>query len=486
MTRYLPLLAALLLLIPATAFAETDDAEDPEPSEEVEEVEEVEQPEAVEDPEPPAAATGCTEVGAAEVGERAFRACEDGRVIVDGPDGRDVRMAPGRIDKLIIDDDQVWVVTTRREATDVDGLPSAIGVAVDLEAPPVVEREPDVDEVEEEPLETVGSALSEQYGVVVIDLGARQGLSEGDRVEFFDERAVELGDGERATETVSYAIARVSAVSENRAEVVLGLNERVPETATVRPTTRSATAETTSPPRLGGLTRVQLALRPFLALQTVGAGTVSQGLISHQFDAPFTIEAIFEPLAFGFARQANLVAITGIGLISYDTTLFQVGLGVGGTTVDTSSFGQRDLAEEDRLRVVGAFAISQKIRLGALDGLHIQAINSFFLAAQAFRYGGTTVQAQLPVGSLGGAEYSWLVGRGGGSAAGHGFGEVGLRVLVRGNGDRGSLFFTPTIGGAQLRGPNPEAEFDPEAHYTPNLQVSYGGPMIGFEVEWRL
>jgi hypothetical protein len=158
--------------------------------------------------------------------------------------------------------------------------------------------------------------------------------------------------------------------------------------------------------------------------------------------------------------------------------------------------GAYQILDPDRDKSRLAMAISQKIRLGALDGLHVEVMNAFFLSGEAFQYGGTTARVQIPmavvftVNDVGAA--SWLVLRGGGSYAGHAFGEAGLRVLVRGDGDRGSLFFTPTVGGGYLRGlqeaPCPDytrESFGADPDAVCGEPVGYGGPMIGFQIEWR-
>lgn len=428
----------------------------------------------------------CQVVDSVTTDERSIWACEDGRVVIDDQNRQEIRMAPGRVQTLIEADGEVWVATTRQTAALVDTLPDAVaaggaGRGGDSGVP---------DRPSESAASTAmrGSVLSSELGVVIVDLGSEDELQIGDRVEFVVEQTTALGEGQEAEQERIVAVAPVQTVTDDRAGVALGISERVPDDAFVRPSERNITESLHTPPRLGSLTRTSVQLRPFLALSTLGAGTVSQGLVAHQFEGPWTIEAIFDPLAFGIAEEANLLAVTATGLASFDTTLFQVGLGLGATTVDATAFGPRDEFDESgddpEVETELALALAQKVRLGALDGLHLQVSNSFFLADEAFRYGGTTAQIQIPAGSIG--ESSWLIARGGGSFAGHSFGEVGLRVLSRGNGDRGSVYFTPTVGGANIRGAaEVERQIQPNPPTTIIEQVSYGGPMIGFEVEWR-
>ena len=72
--------------------------------------------------------------------------------------------------------------------------------------------------------------------------------------------------------------------------------------------------------------------------------------------------------------------------------------------------------------------------------------------------------------------------------------EVGLRVLTLGNGDHGSLFLTPSLGGAYLFGEVEEdcgSIPDPQTGESVVIKdgcvndIEYGGPMVGLGVEWR-
>ena len=86
----------------------------------------------------------------------------------------------------------------------------------------------------------------------------------------------------------------------------------------------------------------------------------------------------------------------------------------------------------------------------------------------------------------------WLLFQSGGGRAGYIFGEVALRVLLVGNGDRGSLFVTPSIGYGYLSGEEDEPceVYDWETEETvPSTcanNIDYGGPMVGFGATWRL
>ncbi|TXD39442.1 hypothetical protein FRC98_03335 [Lujinxingia vulgaris] len=418
-------------------------------------------------------------------------ACADQRVLVVREGSMEVRRAAGPIEALLPAEDDVWVITRRQEATLLSGLPLPSGPTTSPEGPAA--PRPSAPSPSTPTSEVVATVVESHHGSVIVDMGSAQGLQPGQHLELYEVKSVRLGDTSESTERVrTLAIAPIQSLSENRAELNLGINERVPTGALARPTPQESTTSRLTPPRLPGLARLSFTLRPFLALGTVGAGSLSEASAAYQFEGPWTAELLIDPLAVGFSRAANLLAVIGTAIISYDTTPFQVGIGFGTTTINSTAY-QSGGSDTGGFGAELGFAISQKVRLGALDGIHVQLVNNFFLYDGAFRYGGTAGGAQVPAGSIG--KSSWIVARGGAGFAGHAFGEVGLKVLARGNGDHGSLFFVPTVGLAQLRGTRevdcgsgpelPSGEPAPTGDQRCYVEVSQGGPMIGFQIEWR-
>ncbi|RDV39482.1 hypothetical protein DV096_02610 [Bradymonadaceae bacterium TMQ3] len=438
-----------------------------------------------------ARAEGCELVASLMLEQGPVLACSDQRVLIFGDGTREVRRASGPIDALLPAEDDVWVITRRQEASLLSGLPRPAGPATSPEEPAL--PRPDLPPSSSPDEALVATVVESQHGSVIVDMGGAQGLEAGQLLELYEIETIRLGDTSESTQRVrTLAIAPIDSLSENRAELSLGVNERVPAGALARPTDQERTTSRLAPPRLPGLARLSFTLRPFLALGTVGAGSLSEASAAYQFKGPWTAEILVDPLAVGFSRATNLLAVIGTAIVSYDTTPFQVGIGVGTTTINSTAY-QSGSSDTGGFGAELGFAISQKVRLGALDGIHIQLVNNFFLYDGAFRYGGTAGGAQVPAGSIG--KSSWIVARGGAGFAGHAFGEVGLKVLARGNGDRASIFFVPTVGLAQLRGTRevdcgsgptlPSGEQATSGERTCYAEVSQGGPMIGFQIEWR-
>jgi hypothetical protein len=198
-----------------------------------------------------------------------------------------------------------------------------------------------------------------------------------------------------------------------------------------------------------------------LGVGTLGLGLLNEASVSYRFDAPVSLYVRSDPLALGFGSDGTAVSAGVSALASYDSRFFEIGLGVGWSRIAStvSSSG---------------FALSQMVRLGARDGLNLTASNGFVLDNDKFNYAGTTGSIHIPlVATLG------LLLQGGGGPS-YAFGEIGLRVRLTGNGNHGTVFLVPTVGGG--------AVFGRTCTYTYDYQCSgldLAGPLVGIGVDWR-
>jgi hypothetical protein len=235
-------------------------------------------------------------------------------------------------------------------------------------------------------------------------------------------------------------------------------------------------------------------LRPFLALGSFGFGVLADGAVGRRLDNNLHVQLRLDPVGLGLADEGNVLAAGANLIASYDTELFEVGLGAGWSAVNDNLDGDAFVTtEEDGAggittevdRVRSGLSIAQLVRLGAVDGINLTAYNTFIFYRDQFNYGGTTGQLQFPIN-----DRTWILMRGGGGVAGYAFGEVGLRVLLQGNGDRGSLYLTPTLGGGGVFGETDCNGDDTYEQYVDQdgecfEEVSYAGPLVGLGVEWR-
>jgi hypothetical protein len=309
-------------------------------------------------------------------------------------------------------------------------------------------------------------------GEVEIDLGRRDGVRFGENIELSLLTTEEVGD-EHAVERNVVAVGEVTTLSPGFSRVRLGVGERVPLGALARIVSNEPTATRVAPPRLGGLWEVGFMVRPFIALNDLGGGVLLDGSVGYRFESDFHLEAAVQPLAYG--TGADKPAITPVAAYlkaSYDLPLFEAGFGVGGETVYDTDFGTEPGS--------GTLFV-QQLRFGAVDGLKLDMTSRVVLFESQFHFSGFVGNGQIPVG-----QRSWMLLRGGGGGSGFAFGELGVRVLVKGNGDRGSVFFTGSLGGLGVFETDTSVCKEPTFEFECTDTVTYAGPMLGAGAEWRL
>ena len=420
--------------------------------------------------EPSVVPLGCRALAHVVRTERAFVACgAGGLVVVDlgsPPRVAERRDLGGAVTGVFVQSGVVWAVTSRTEARPVSGEPIGLAAPTPGTDPtrPGTAAAPRL-----APVGAVGEVLERRSGAVVVSLGSRDGLVEGGHVELFVEEEVRLGPGRATKRAHIMAVGEATLVTADRAEVGLGLNEDVPNDARARLTTAEATASLTRPPRAGHVWDLQLTVRPFLAIGALGLGTVNDLSIAYHFEMPMSVQALLEPGGFGFADVGDVVAVAGNAILSYDEHYFELGLGLGVS----------GLQDDDSDKLESALSLAQVARLGALDGMNLTVHNSFVMSGGEFKYGGTTSAIQTPL-----THRLWLLLRGGGGRAGFAFGEVGLRIMIRGNGGSGSVFLSPAVGGGFLFGHKTTDCLQGETKCG-REEIDYAGPMVGLGIAWR-
>ena len=378
-------------------------------------------------------------------------------------------------------DDRIWAEIARREARDVHPAGESTSSAA-LPGEPVPIRSSETprarvalptrqDAMVVLTHEPKGRVTAVILGEVVIDLGKKHGLRHGDRIELSVVTPLEVGD-EQAQRRDVVAVGVVVAVSESFARVELGINERVPVGALARPVARLPTKSRVAPPRPGGLWHAGFMVRPFVALDDLGGGVLTEGSVGYRFESDLHVEALLSPLGWGTGEdKPSTTPVAAFAKVSFDPHLFEVGLGIGGETVHDTAFGT------DSGSGVGFI---QQLRLGARDGLHLDTRGHAVLFHSRFSFSGFAGSGQIPVG-----ERFWLLFTGGGGSAGYGFGEIGVRALLLGNGDRGSFFFTGSAGGGGVfENRSMTCSGDGFTFPCPD-PVLYVGPMLGVGGEWR-
>jgi hypothetical protein len=333
--------------------------------------------------------------------------------------------------------------------------------------PPAVAPTPEVPSARRnggEPLQATGRVLRSRPGEVVISLGRVHGIEVGHHIEL----SAEARAGEEETDAYEpLAVGRVTHIGEASARVRLGLNESVAPGALATPTSSTPSASVVAPPRVTGVWSLELLARPFAALDQLGGGVLLSAALGRRFEGHFHLRAALDPLATAMVDGGDSVsAASGAIVASYDSRYFEMGLGLGAQTVNSTDF---------LLQPGSGLNLVQVLRFGAADGLHLRAQSSVVLFHSEFDFGGLVMIGQIPV-----TRGYWLLLGGGGGVVGYGYGELGLRVLLSGNGGEGSRFLHVSAGGAAVFESGTCDEF-----FTCTGDVSYGGPMAGVGGEWR-
>lgn len=275
----------------------------------------------------------------------------------------------------------------------------------------------------------------------------------------------------RSEEDVVFAVGEVVASSASSVRVAIGTNEEVPSNARAHVTSAPVTRSSFAPPRAANIWELGFVARPFLVLEDLGAGAMLDASVGYRGKGPFHVQASLAPFAFATARAGALATVGAFLSGAYDSRLFEVGLGLGGQTVNDPDFG---------LDPGSGLLVSQLLRLGAHDGAHLAFRSYVTLFHSSFEFSSLRVDAQIPLGGR-----TWLRLAGGGGTIGLGYGEIGLRVLTSGNGGAGSIFLNSTIGWVGLYKSCNQATAD--STLTGFCQtVNYDGPMLGAGLEFRL
>jgi len=252
-----------------------------------------------------------------------------------------------------------------------------------------------------------------------------------------------------------------------------------------------------SPPRRGDLWELSLLMSAFVPTGSLGVGALGSASVTYRFGPPFVVRAEVAPFGIAgptlattttnpvpFGQTANPSttigphAVTSAAahlVVGLDTQFVELGLGAGGATVNQSP----EFVQGGGQSPTGSVSMVEEGRLGARDGLAVIVESSLIATNQKFNIGYFVASFQIPL-----SRSVMLVARGGGGNVGFAYGDLGLRVLVRGDGGRKTLALTGFLGGAgvveNLCSSNPDPPFT-----TVCDNATLAGPSLGGGVEWR-
>ena len=228
------------------------------------------------------------------------------------------------------------------------------------------------------------------------------------------------------------------------------------------------------PTRQGGFAALAVTVRPLLPLGTIGAGAIAHATASYHFERPIEVGLVVEPLAGAVTNDRNVGNLGVTGFVAYDHDYFALGVGLGVTMLSELVYRNDGLLSGQE----SALLIAQLARIGSLDGLNLTIRNSFAVIDDEFDYNGTVARAQLPLTD------GIKLFAGGGAAQGFAFGELGVRFRAFGDGAADTLFVDLSAGGGAVDGAIDAADCGDGSPC--RLTDSYGGPLVGAGIEYRL
>lgn len=320
---------------------------------------------------------------------------------------------------------------------------------------------------EDEKAKPIGRVIRVEPGFVVVDAGGQAGLEQGDFLKFYAVRQEKLAGDTASTYEEQIGAGKTVAVGKSRARVELKMNDRVPEGSMARRAENVDMDPGTSVERVGGIFVAEGAARPFLPIDSFGVGALLDAKLSYYFENNIAVEWSLSPFGFTITESDNDVISFASNVIgSYDTRFVQVGLGLG-------------VARLQGFDVFTTLSAVQKIRLGTRDGGHFTGTTNFVLSQDGWRFGGIRMKVLAPFWSI--LPKTWSMVRFQSGVPGQTFIEAGLRIMTSGNGTEGSTFVTPLLGYGFIRSVRPDRNLNQFEGET----VSYGGPLVGIEVEKR-
>lgn len=411
-----------------------------------------------------------------EQGARVYLALEAGGVVeVDtstSPPRVVRRLGEGRVfDRLLLDGASLVALEVRHEAVvfPLEAAATTTAPPVLVTAPPTEGPAPLV-----APLPTpvsTAKVTGVRDGRVMFDGGTATGFVKGTRVRVISqrlERKPDLTTGEQvlAPSGAVTAVLEIEDAQAGRAMAVLGRGDTAEEGDLVELTALPLSERLLAPRRAPFQFRAGFVVRPFLGLQGTSkpVGLMADAFVQWYLpQAPVVIAVTGAPLGVVFngfeAHYPGVLAATA----AYTTDYFEIGLGVGALYGNPGPCG----FPLETCEVNSGFTINQVLRLGALDGLHLEWHSSIFMRPTQFVFGVGRGSINVPLSSRLG-----LFGAGGGGENGWAFGEFGVRTAVGGAGGRGTMILSASLGvSAIFDGPSREMIL---------------GPAVSFGSEWRL
>lgn len=257
-----------------------------------------------------------------------------------------------------------------------------------------------------------------------------------------------------------------------------------PGSESPREPSRAGGGSLIAPKRVGGLVELGLGTKLFLTVGDLGFGLLSHAFVVRRFEAPVSLRADALPLGVATGKNGAIGAATATVLVSIDTHVFELGVGIGGGTLPRSL---RYTPASDGTFVPiggsgGTVSVPTLIRFGARDGLSIVARTSLIVQSEEFELGAVDIVGQVPV-----TERVALLFTGEGGNLGTASGGMAMRYRATEARGAGAVFVNGGAGYALLEGATVcRQDFQTGGGFPTCTRPQYSGPAISVGVELRL
>jgi hypothetical protein len=404
----------------------------------------------------PTAALPCAAEHQVLVGSRLHLACGPRLVILDLATGRVV--ADETLDEPIrgLHDagERVWVELGEGRAQLAPGagapsspveapepsVESGAAVSAPTEAPSAEESAPEESAPEAsapEPIEPVpsppagavprGRVLAVEDDEVLIDLGRRDGIDVGQRIDVTpaDQEGQWLDDD-------NAIVGRVEKVSEDRARVRIRWGQTTEEGAPAVLTENGEVGSLVAPPTPPRGLSMRGALLAGLPIDDLGIQALVEGELTYRGGRFFMARARLRPSGLSIGQGADFGSAGGYAQLGFDHRLVGAAFGVGVERVfddDGGSFSPK-------------VAFPTSFRVGAVDGLMLEVTTLLTIDDGELDILSIDGLAQMPL--AGGV---WLQVRGGGGiATTFWHAEAMVRLALQGNGQSGTTTLEIGVG----------------------------------------
>jgi hypothetical protein len=419
-----------------------------------------------------------------------------------------IPVSHGQVTGFMVEGDSVWMQVSSTSAIRLHGE-SGTAPVTPVVALPAIEQ-PSAQPAQEPVIapELAGIAIVKVFdGQVLLNRGKSAGLRAGDRFKVIrkEQLSDEGGsfDGEREV-----AVLVVESLNADSARARVWRGDRVTMGDQVEAADRNTDPSLMYPRQLHGFLEAEIHIRPLLNVGEAGAGVLVEDHLTY-FAEHYYLGLRNDPFGIGFSEGGTAFTQTTFAEGGYNSRPFAIGLAVGFTSVygdlqemfnitssdeaassrDPWMEGQPELGPWTQ-DMQHAFALGQRVRLGAMDGLNLLVSNTLLYfpgggetaddeaSDGGFIWGGTNAKLTIPL-----AQRADLFVEGGGGVMGYAYGAVGVFTWLNGNGGPGSLGLLASAGGAGVWGARTQENLRYQYKNTDEIVVA--GPMVSLGLRYR-